>query len=751
MKRTNKKDKKDKLKRVKNIYDILPRKEVAEKKPLDKLHFLFIAVTVLTVSTTFLMFPYSIGRLFESLRDLGLSFAYYFCELFEIKNAVVPTVADVQKYPFWDWLENFQIIKSQALIPFEWEEFVIKWKKYWELIASWDNVKSYFYDLVNFLYYFSLILLTLFPFFFVFKLLLNFELKKYNNNYYRQSKQLLAFKRFERKVIPPIKRVVTRVLTFAKEHSYYYKIWFFAWFFNFNIISIGIEAIAFYVYFIFSFDFVHLYRQVYKLLIDLSVMLKFIPVPIWCLMGYILLCVIRKKIGYRRLNHMERKNEGFINNQPIVMLIVGGMRTGKTTCVTDMGLSITTLFRQQALDILLEIFLKYPNFPWIILENQIKKAMENHGVYNLATCKRFIDMKSKVFERSPVPKNIFGYDFTRYGLSYDDSLAVSDIWTDIGDYVKAYFIYIIECSLMVTNYSVREDFVLESCGNFPLWDEDFFKRKSTELPEISRYSHIIDYDCLRLGRKVIEDNIMKDSFDFGIVLLMEIGKERGNNLELREVKKMCRDVNQKNDLFDTELKMMGHAANVHNKCFVRFVCDEQRPESWGANARELASIVRIVEKGERSISMPFYEMRDIIYSLLSDRYRSFYLNYRFARGDISLLFYLYTKLFAALHKRYERDYNIFGYYPVKIETEKGTLDGIRDEHEYYYMVKKIYSRRFATDGFSGFYFNKTIKSKYGLKDMPCYEDIHATEAELERQNSYFVGDLTRISGAEEEE
>lgn len=749
MKQAHKKDKNIKVQPVKNIYDIIPRKEVADKKPFDKLHILFIAVTLLTVSTTFLMFPYSIGRLFESLRDLGLSFAYYFCELFEIKNAVVPTVADVQKYPFWDWLENFQIIKSQALIPFEWEEFVIKWKRYWELIASWDNVKSYFYDLVNFLYYFSLILLTLFPFFFVFKLLLNFELKKYNNNYYRQSKQLLAFKRFERKVIPPIKRVVNRVLTFGKENSYYYKTWLFVWLFNFNIISIGIEAIAFYVYFIFSFDFVHLYRQIYKLLIDLSVMLKFIPVPIWCLMGYILLCVIRKKIGYRRLNHMERKNEGFINNQPIVILIVGGMRTGKTTCVTDMGLSITTLFRQQALDILLEIFLKYHNFPWIILENQVKKAMENHGVYNLATCKRFTDMKRKVFERDPVPKNIFGYDFTRYGLSYDDNLAVSDIWTDIGDYVKAYFIYIIECSLMVTNYSVREDFVLESCGNFPLWDEDFFNRKSTELPEISRYSHIIDYDCLRLGRKVIEDNIMKDSFDFGIVLLMEIGKERGNNLELREVKKMCRDVNQKNDLFDTELKMMGHAANVHNKCFVRFVCDEQRPESWGANARELASIVRIVEKGEKSIAMPFYEMRDIIYGLVSDRYRSFYLNYRFARGDISLLFYLYTKVFAALHRKYERDYNIFGYYPVKIETEKGTLDGVRDEHEYYYMVKKIYSRRFATDGFSGFYFNKTIKSKYGLKDMPCYENLHATEAELERQNSYFVSDLTRISGEEE--
>lgn len=123
-------------------------------------------------------------------------------------------------------------------------------------------------------------------------------------------------------------------------------------------------------------------------------------------------------------------------------------------------------------------------------------------------------------------------------------------------------------------------------------------------------------------------------------------------------------------------------------------------------------------------------------SFSSEQKRAYYLGFGMAMGTIP---------------PDDNSYNIFGYYPVKIETEKGTLDGVRDEHEYYYMVKKIYSRRFATDGFSGFYFNKTIKSKYGLKDMPCYENIHATSAELEQQNSYFVSDLTRISGAEEEE
>ena len=219
------------------------------------------------------------------------------------------------------------------------------------------------------------------------------------------------------------------------------------------------------------------------------------------------------------------------------------------------------------------------------------------------------------------------------------------------------------------------------------------------------------------------------------------------NLELKEVKKVCYSANQKNDLFDAELKMMGHAANVRNKCFVRFVCDEQRPESWGANARELASIVRIEERGEQCIAMPFYEVRDLLYAFLSDRFKSFYLEYRFARGDISLLFYLYSNFFAAIYKTHLRNYNTFGYSPVKVQTEKGTLDGVRDEHEYYYLNKKIYSSRFATDGFSGFYYNKTIK--YGIGDMPCYADIHATEAELEKQNSYFVRDLTAISGDEE--
>lgn len=87
---------------------------------------------------------------------------------------------------------------------------------------------------------------------------------------------------------------------------------------------------------------------------------------------------------------------------------------------------------------------------------------------------------------------------------------------------------------------------------------------------------------------------------------------------------------------------------------------------------------------------------------------------------------------------------------VDISVERGTLDGEKDERKYYYMVKKIYSGRFATDGLGGFYYEKTIRSKYGIADMPSYKDVKAANEELSSQNSYFMNALDNLSGNEEE-
>ena len=80
---------------------------------------------------------------------------------------------------------------------------------------------------------------------------------------------------------------------------------------------------------------------------------------------------------------------------------------------------------------------------------------------------------------------------------------------------------------------------------------------------------------------MIENNKNAGSFEFGIILITEIGKERCNNLELKEVKKVTLETNQKNDLFNSWLKMCRHSATVDSFPFIKVFTDEQRPESWG--------------------------------------------------------------------------------------------------------------------------------------------------------------------------
>ena len=37
---------------------------------------------------------------------------------------------------------------------------------------------------------------------------------------------------------------------------------------------------------------------------------------------------------------------------------------------------------------------------------------------------------------------------------------------------------------------------------------------------------------------MVENNTRSGSFEFGVVVISEVGKERGNNLELKEIKKI---------------------------------------------------------------------------------------------------------------------------------------------------------------------------------------------------------------------
>lgn len=711
-----------------------------KKLRFDYRHIICIAITLAFLACAFFVFPSALGRIIEGGRDFGSSVAYYFAELFGIPHDIIPTVNELPKMPFFPSYGGETVLPSVS-VPDDWEQFKADFTTYWKLWIDDGNFLSYLSFIGAVLSKVCIIILLFLPVFIVFYVFLKIYFKRQNNDYDKDSRPLKIVKAIAKYTYIPVKNWVIAFIGFLREHKSYLIIWLCIWAYNFNLFTIVLEFFAFYFYFVVSFDFLNIYRQVYKLFLDLSVPFTFIPFWAWAVIALVLFDRFRKNIAYSLLNHYEMRNRGFINARPIVYMVCGTMGKKKTTAITDMALSQEAMFRDKAFEKILENDLKFPFFPWCNLENELRRAMEYHSVYNLATVRKFIAKKASRWYKNPCRKKLFNYDYERYGMTYDDKLKTVDIWQVLETYAQLYFIYIIQSSLLIANYSVRVDGLLSDLGNFPLWNSEFFKRDSRLLDSYSRHAHILDFDSLRLGRKVIEDNFNADNFEFGVVVITEVGKERGNNLELSEKKKKDETTNQKNDLFNSWLKMVRHSATVDNFPFVRVITDEQRPESWGADARDLCEIVHIRESGETRLAMPFFSLAELLYDWIFSKFAGLYYQYRYLRSDNTLTMYLLKLITSKVHHYYTGIYNRFGYCTLRVQVESGTQDGQIFENKYYLANKKIYSKRFSTDCFSDFFTEKALRSSVGIDDLREYSTEKATFDELQEQNSYFVNDL----------
>lgn len=698
-----------------------------------RISFIIIAV-ILSLSFGLMAafcFRSSYIRFGETLVDLWDSIKIYFTTIFGGETTAEGSVDD------------FSNILTETVLPKEFSGFKAKFTTWFYLLFNGRNF-TVFADMVFLILYRIAIIITIcVPFilllYLLFKKLYSFE----NNNYNEDTKPLKIFKFFEYKIYRPVRNYIADFIHYMGEQEKLKRLWLIIWIFNLNFASIIVAAIAYYLYFSVTFNLLGLYKQIGKLFVDLTVVLRTIPIIGWVIIGWLIFSWWRKRLAKRRLRHFEARNCGFVNELPIVSMSCGSMGKKKTTLITDMTLSQEVMFRQKALEILQRADMKFPFFPWICFENEMRSCFEYGTIYNLATVKEWVKKKRKRFEKHRnADLQLYGYDYVRYGEEFNDDLRLSNLFDVLETYALAYFIYIIESSLIVANFSVRTDNFVISEGNFPLWVMDFFPEGITE----GRHAHILDFDVLRLGKKVIENNPNTGSFEFGVVTISEVGKERGNNLELKEVKKGTEETNQKNDLFNAWLKMCRHSATVDNFPFIKVFADEQRPESWGADARDLCDIINIASSGEQKITLPFYTIEEMLTEWAFNKFIGLYTDFRFKRGDNTLLIYVLKGITAALWRRNIRFYNRYGYSILRLEKERGTMDGKVENKRYYLMNKKIYARRFSTDCFSD-YFNEMAKNtKVGLNDYVEYVSEKATVDELKMQNSYFINALYKGVG-----
>lgn len=719
-----------------------------QKRRFNYLHIICVAITLAFICVSVFVFPNALGRLIESGRDFGLSVAYYFCELFGIEHGITPTVNEYPQLPFFP---SYGDTSPVIPLPDNVQGFKDNWGLYWQLWTDKANFYGYLEFVGKLLFVLCKVIIIALPIVLVIVLLFKRYLKRQNNDFDKDSKPLRVFKTVTKYTYRPVKTWFMGLISFICDHKAYYIIWAVLWAYNFNFITILLEFFAFYFYFVISFDIAAIYRQVYKLFLDLYVPFKFIPLWAWAIIAVIVLEVISRRIAYNRLYHRERCNRGFINERGVVTFVVGTMGAGKTLQITDMSLSSEVQFRDMAFEIILETDMKFPYFPWINFENAIKREIAEHKIFDLPSCRVWLRCNADIFRAAKCRENIFGYDYERYGLMYDDKLKLTDIWQALEDYACAYFIYTVQTSLLLSNYSVRTDMLLADLGNFPLWNGDFFKRDSRLMESYSRHAHILDFDMLRLGRKMLEDNPNRNAFGFGVYIISEIDKERKNTPELKEVKASAEECNQKNDLFNVLLKMSRHACVVANRVFIKIFADLQRPTSLGADARELGEIVEIKEKGEKTLALPFFapfHVFNLLFGWLYGKFQNFYVQYRFNRADNTLFLYCLKSVTAVLNHYCERTINLFGSQTLTLEVENGAREGEVKQSKYYRQSKKIYSKRYSTDCLSGMFETRAAVNMVGLDDMKEYADIMATNAELGLQNSHFQTELTTLNSAD---
>lgn len=695
---------------------------------------LTVALTIAFILLGAFVFRVAYCRTFEGLIDLYGSFKYYFCVLFGFPVDGIPSVAERSKVLNWD-----------VILPADFETFKANCISFFRLFTGKENFLSWLSETGQKTGKISKIIIIVLPCILALWIALKTLYKKHNTKHNIDTLPLRIYKTVTGHTTEPLKRFVRQYAAFVKEHNFIWIIWLVIWIFNLNFATIIIEFFAYYFYFAVSFDFGSIYMQIVKLIIDLQVVVKYVPFWVILIFIWLLFERWRRNLALAKLRRMENSNRGFINDLPIVSMTCGSMGKKKTTIITDMTLSQEIMFRNVAYGKLQETDMKFPNFGWIAFEMELRKCMEYGTVYNLATVKEWVKLKRSRYEKHHDDSlQLYGYDSKRYGLYYRDGLKTNYIFDVLSTYAQLYFVYVIQSSLIVSNYSIREDNRLIDGGNFPVWNTDFFSK----TPRPSRHAHILDFDVLRLGKKVLENNPNAGSFEFGVVAITEVGKERGNNLELKEVKKGTEETNQKNDLFNSWLKMCRHSATVDNYPFIKVFTDEQRPSSWGADARELCDIVHIVSSGNTRLALPFFTIEEMLNEWLFNWFINLYADFRFNRGDNTLLIYLLKKLTAFFYKRTVIAYNYYGYSISNIEKERGTMDGKTEKKKYYLMHKKIYSQRFSTDCFSD-YFNDIAKNtKIGLNDYMEYQTEKATVTELKMQNSYFINALYKNADTE---
>ncbi len=670
----------------------------------------------------------NVFRIFYSLKSGYGVLRYLFLQLF--KNEKV--------YPEFSYSEIINNYSSYYgdMLPSNWDEFGSKFALSFKLLFLGDFYFTFLGDISQGFLTILLILLfivVLIPIFIILK-----EQFFKENNRKGDSKWLIRYKAFEKKVILPVIDWFKVEISFIKNCRFHKVI---KWIFIIelvyltNALAFAISLISGLYFFLLSFNLKGLFEVVFAIFVFILDLIKIFTIPGLIVIFLIAFYLLRKSLAYKKLNRLESYNRVFISELGILTGVFGTPGAGKTQLVTDMSLSSLAMMRDDALAILNEVHLLFPEFPYIKLERWIdKQSFKNKVQAKNAFMAYFVKHKRSIFGYKLDSKNSYAYDALKIHFIADDLL----------DYVMAYYLY--RSSLLLSSYSVRIDRDEMNIGHFSIYSNNYFKTDGSELLE-PLYSKVLDYDAFRTGRKFVFNNPYSNLLDGCVCAISEISKERGNTLENKELKKMDLEANQKNDGFNETLKLIRHLTTIRYRCFFKGFWDDQRLGSLGTDVNSLceSNIWMEKNKAEYKSAFPLFWFIPMILESVVNSYKSFYVRFRFYREDKTIFTYLFSKLAKACNIALLRFVNTFSYRVQPLKLSHGSIDGTigidEGNHKYYLMNKKIFADRYSTACYEAFRYEEKINATHGINERPSFSDLVASVDELKSEHSYFIDRL----------
>lgn len=239
---------------------------------------LSVLITAAFALLALFVFLDSYLRFGEAVKDFGLSVGYYFCTLFGIEHNIVPSVTEYSSVMDWS-----------ILLPSDFEGFTSQSKSFFALLIDGENFASYWSKVGDVMLVLLKVVAIMLPCLLILWLVIWRLYKSGNTKHNKDTVPLKVFKSFSRCLYQPLKRAALSYRDFLTEHRAVWILWAVMWAFHLNAASIVMDFLAYYFYFVLSFDVTNLYVQVCKLFIDLQVIFQHFP---WWCVAFRLLAVV---------------------------------------------------------------------------------------------------------------------------------------------------------------------------------------------------------------------------------------------------------------------------------------------------------------------------------------------------------------------------------------------------------------------------------------------------------------------------